>query len=371
MNNPTLFELKQSGVIMSPTDEIDRLARSGAVFAFGVSGGKDSSIAAIATSEYLDRIGHKGPRCLIHSDLGSVEWKASKIMCERLAERLNIPLITVRRAAGGMMQRWQTRWRNNVQRYVDLSCVKLILPWSTPSMRFCTSELKTSIICRELVKRYRGQTIVNVTGIRREESSGRAKTPITKNNTSLTRKDGTSGIDWHPIAEMTTEAVFLAHGQYEFPLHEAYTTYGSSRVSCSFCIMSKKDDLIAASTCEENAAIYCEMCELEIVSCFSFQSGTWLSDVAPHLLAESAIARLATAKSVMSQRENIESRIPKHLLFTANWPDAIPTYPEAVLLADVRRQVAALQGLQVKHIDPLSLIQLYRDLMEEKERRNI
>ncbi|WP_454872978.1 hypothetical protein [Paraburkholderia xenovorans] len=45
-----------------------------------------------------------------------------------------------------MLARWQKRWENNVTRYRELSCVLLILLWSTPSMRFCTSELKTAVI---------------------------------------------------------------------------------------------------------------------------------------------------------------------------------------------------------------------------------
>jgi hypothetical protein len=55
---------------------------------------------------------------------------------ERLMDVWN--LHTTRRAAGGMMERWEKRWSNNVTRYENLECVKLILPWSTPAMRYCT-----------------------------------------------------------------------------------------------------------------------------------------------------------------------------------------------------------------------------------------
>ncbi len=41
--------------------------------AVGVSGGKDSQAAAMATFAHLDDIGHVGPRILIHADLGFVE----------------------------------------------------------------------------------------------------------------------------------------------------------------------------------------------------------------------------------------------------------------------------------------------------------
>jgi hypothetical protein len=51
----------------------------------------------LALIPYLDAIGHHGPRVLIHSDLGQVEWKDSLPTCERLAARLGLELIVVRR----------------------------------------------------------------------------------------------------------------------------------------------------------------------------------------------------------------------------------------------------------------------------------
>jgi 3'-phosphoadenosine 5'-phosphosulfate sulfotransferase (PAPS reductase)/FAD synthetase len=51
------------------TDEVRNILETGAPVALCVSGGKDSSAVAIRTSEYLDSIGHCGPRILVHSDL--------------------------------------------------------------------------------------------------------------------------------------------------------------------------------------------------------------------------------------------------------------------------------------------------------------
>jgi hypothetical protein len=89
-------------------------------------------------------------------------------------------LVVVRREAGDLLDRWRVRWANNVRRYSDLCCVQPILPWSTASMRFCTSEMKTAIIARDLVRRFPHHTILSVSGIRREESSGRAGAPVAK-----------------------------------------------------------------------------------------------------------------------------------------------------------------------------------------------
>lgn len=167
-----------SSPAVATTPEVENMLARNAVVAIGVSGGKDSDACAIATSEYLDRIGHTGARLLIHADLGSVEWRQSLPKCHALGERLGWEVVVVERKAGGMMERWQTRWNNNVERYKNLSCAKLILPWSTPSMRFCTSELKSAVIASYLKKRFKGQEILNVTGIRREESAGRRKADV-------------------------------------------------------------------------------------------------------------------------------------------------------------------------------------------------
>lgn len=347
---------------VATTPLIDQLLATDAPAAIGVSGGKDSDAAAFATVEHLDQIGHQGPRLLIHSDLGRTEWRASLPQCERLSARLGVELVVVRRQAGDMLDRWLTRWANNVTRYCALECVKLILPWSTASMRFCTSELKTAIICRELVKRFPGQTILNVVGIRREESPNRAKAPIYKPQPRLTSAaHGTTGYDWLPILDWTRQDVIDLHTVRGFPLHEAYRT--NSRVSCVFCILASRADLLASTTWPEHAALYREMVDLEITSTFAFQDSTWLGDLAPHLLTEAQRTGLAEAKQRAQAREAIEARIPSHLLYTKGWPTCMPTAAEARLLASVRREIGALMGLEVSYTDAASVLDRYAELM--------
>ena len=374
MNGLTTIKLKSRapGCIDRPVvtdDTIAALLASNAPVAIGVSGGKDSCACALATVAHLDAIGHAGPRVLVHSDLGRVEWKESLPVCERLAALLGLELIVVRRAAGDMMDRWLTRWSNNVERYATLECVKLILPWSTPSMRFCTSELKTAVICRELVRRFPGRTIVSASGIRRDESAKRKKAPIAKEQaklTSITHK--TRGYDWNPIIEWSTPDVFAFLAARGFALHEAYTTYKTSRVSCVFCIMGSADDLAASTTCPDNQAVYREMVDLEITSTFAFQ-GKYLGDVAPHLLETGARAALDGTRARAARRERAESRVPKHLLYEKGWPKVMPTYEEAVMLCEVRREVAEAVGIAVGYLQPHDVIARYAELMAENAAR--
>ena len=280
---PSLIELD---------DEIRALLAADAPVAIGCSGGKDSAAAAIAVVEHLRTIGHKGPVVLVHADLGdpdpalNVEWDDSLPTCERLAAFLGVPLVVTKRAAGGMMKRWIKRWQNNVKRYAELSCVKIILPWSTPSMRFCTSELKSAPIASKLVKLFPGQRIISACGIRREEGNGKENSPRThaptsKPNKRLNNKGAkTSGIDWNPIAAWSATDVFSFCAARGFQMHEGYAL-GMSRISCRFCIMQDLSDQRTSASVAANAPVFRTVVGLEIRSTFAFQGSRWLGDIAP------------------------------------------------------------------------------------------
>lgn len=354
--------------------DVAALVSAGAPVAVGVSGGKDSCAAAIAVVEYLRQVGHQGPVVLVHADLGdpdpslNVEWEDSLPTCERLAAFLNVPLVITRRPAGGMMKRWIKRWENNVERYRTLRCVKVILPWSTPSMRFCTSELKSAPIASELVRRFPGQKIISACGIRREEGKGRegsARTnaPTSKANNRLTNKSrATSGIDWNPIAAWSMEDVFAFCAARGFQMHEGYDL-GMTRISCRFCIMQDLSDQRVSASVAANVLVLRTIVNLEIRSTFAFQGSRWLGDIAPHLLDDVTRAALVAAKERAAKRVEIEKRIPKHLLYTKGWPTVMPTEAEAVLLCEIRREVAALLGITVEYTEPAALLARYAELM--------
>jgi 3'-phosphoadenosine 5'-phosphosulfate sulfotransferase (PAPS reductase)/FAD synthetase len=350
---------------VATTPDVDALLSRNAVVAVGVSGGKDSVAVASAVARHLDDIGHAGPRILIHSDLGRVEWQDSLPSCERLAAHLGWELVVVKRKAGDMLARWQGRWKANLRRYVELECVKLILPWSTPSMRFCTSELKTAVITSELKKRFPGQDILNVTGIRRQESDNRAKAPVAAFMSALKRKNGT-GLSWNAIIEWLIEDVLQEIADAGLMLHEAYTRFGVSRVSCAFCIMSAWADLLAASTCEDNRPLYVAMVELEAVSGFGFQGSRWLADVKPNWLSDELRERVARAKAGAQVRVSLEQLLPKHLHYTKGWPTVLPTLDEAALIARVRRGVAEVIGVEAMYLTDVAVRGRYEELMELK-----
>lgn len=358
--------LGNSAYAVSVTPKVTEMLQENCVVAIGVSGGKDSIAAAMRLAEYLDAIGHQGPKVLIHADLGSVEWKDSLPVCERLAKQIGWELVVVKRkSGGGMIERWERRWVDNVARYSRLDRVKLILPWSTPKMRFCTSELKTAVICSELSKRYKGMDILSVTGVRHQESARRAKMPIASKLNKLTRLVS-EGWNWNPIIAWSTDDVFKYIADKNGPLHEAYTKYGSSRVSCSFCIMGSIGDLNASASCPDNQDMYRRMVDLEILTGFGFQSNRWLGDVAPHLLTDATRTALLAAKELAKTREIAEARIPKHMLYSDGWPTCVPTHAEAELLAEVRLVVFGVIGVEPTFITAESIIGRYEELIAEQ-----
>ena len=135
--------------------------------------------------------------------------------------------------------------------------------------------------------------------------------------------------------------------------------------------MATAGDLLAATRDPRNHDLYREQCALEISSTFSFQANKWLSDVAPELLTETQRARLRQAKVKAARRQEIESAIPKHLLYVKGWPLAVPSFQEAMFLAETRRGIAEVMEIDVQHTTALTVSHRYAELIrlkEEKER---
>jgi 3'-phosphoadenosine 5'-phosphosulfate sulfotransferase (PAPS reductase)/FAD synthetase len=345
------------------TLEVDALLRAGAPVAISVSGGKDSQSSTLAVMMHLNTIGHSGPRILINADLGSSDWRASRPLCQLLADRHNVELVVVRRSAGDLLHRWNARQESCVRRYGNLETVSLVLPWSTPSMRFCTSEMKTHVILRELRRRFPGQIVLNVVGERREEKS-RATRPVATLNAN-----GLSWT-WRPVLKWTEQQAFDFIRHCGMEPHIAYTAFGMSRVSCPYCILSKLADLVAATRVEETHELFHGIVRLEIKSTFGFQGARWLADVAPQLLTTMVREEVQEAKHLATQRIQIEQRLPKGLYFTKGkrWPERLPTDAEANILAEVRSSLSQLLHIPADYLTAPSIHRRYDELYQIAQR---
>jgi 3'-phosphoadenosine 5'-phosphosulfate sulfotransferase (PAPS reductase)/FAD synthetase len=349
--------------------EIVELLMRNAAIGIGVSGGKDSDAMALAVARFLDEIEYEGPKVLIHADLGEIEHADSLPQCQRLAAHLGLELIVVRRLAGGMIERWEQRWRDNAARYINLQCVTLITPWSSAAMRFCTSELKVAPITRELSTRFHGLPIINAVGIRSEESESRSRKPISQLNEKLLRAGGLGGRDWYPIKEWKLEEVWAEHDRAVLAPHEAYSINGNTRVSCALCVLASLHDLQASLKDARNHRVYQRLVNLEIQSAFSFQPARWLGDVRPDLLDDASRDAIEQAKLIAARRREIEKRIPLKMRYVKGWPTFVPDHTQSGLLAEVRREIRELTGLPMQYLTASAVRDRYRELFEENRYR--
>ena len=361
-----------NAVRLSVDDRVRSALAQGAVVAFSLSGGKDSGAASHAASEWLDKIGHpRADRVAIHADLGRAEWRSTPPLVEATAGRLGLPLMVVRHRKHDMVSRWEARFAEGKRRYAQLEIFNLIGPWSSASLRFCTAELKQQVIAPALQRRFPGRTIISVVGIRREESLNRRLAPISKPEHRWDRRDGTHLLTWHPVLQWSAAEVFEHHRLHGLPLHEAYRVYGSSRVSCAFCVMQSAADQAAAARAADNGDLLNSLVDLEARSTFSFQPGRWLADVAPALLAPSLLAAVAVAKGRSLQRRGLECVLPKDLRYVAGWPLRAPSLAEAETIVEVRRTILGHHELSEVFATPADVIGRFEQLLVEKAERRL
>lgn len=383
MKNPTLIKIKKT-VLIERVVEISEIAKKygfaidwkiakmlarNAVVALGVSGGKDSVAMTLKMWRFLQEIEFLGEVVLIHSDLGHIEHADSLPTCHRLSEKTGFPLVVVKPRID-MIGRFYQRNGDNANRYVNLLCVKMITPWSSSKLRFCTSEMKIAPITAKLKKMFPGRAIINAVGIRGEESDARKRKPVSKVNKRLyTKSNRTRGRDWNPILNYLIEHVWLAHRGECFAAHEAYDKNGNSRVSCCACVLATVEDIRASMKDERNHESYRLLVRLEVVSSYSFSQSFWLGDACPELLDAETLIELLAAKQRAMARIQIEAEIPDILLYVKGWPTFQPSLEQCELIASVRRRIGQLYGLPVKYTTAIEVYDRYAELLLLKEQK--
>lgn len=204
------------------------------------SGGKDSQamlshVVALADEQGLPR----ERMVVVHADLGRVEWQGTRDLAEAQAAAYGIRFEVVRRAIGDLLDQIEARG---------------MFPSSTA--RYCTSDQKTSQVAKlmtALAAEHRAANpqdqrpirILNCLGMRAQESPARAKkAPLAPDvPASNGRRDVTR---WLPIFDWTTEQVWAEIRRSGLPHHPAYDA-GMPRLSCVFCILAGRRELVLAA----------------------------------------------------------------------------------------------------------------------------
>ncbi|MCW2240742.1 phosphoadenosine phosphosulfate reductase domain-containing protein [Azospirillum canadense] len=222
-----LFNASTSTAMTDPLEAAKAFIVRGALVVCNHSGGKDSQRMYLMLR---DIVPHE-QLLVIHAHLPEVDWEG---IDEHIKSTIgNTALI----------------WTQAGKTFFEM--VKHRQMWPSPTTRQCTSDLKRGPIEREIRRHLKanprfGGLVLNCTGIRAEESPGRAKQiPFRRNERNSIA--GRAWYDWLPIHELTTEEVFAGIAAAGQKPHWAYTA-GMSRLSCCFCVMSSQRDLKTAAS---------------------------------------------------------------------------------------------------------------------------
>lgn len=209
--------------------EVEALVDSGALFVANHSGGKDSQAQLI---NLLERV-PAAQIVVVHASLGEMEWPGALELAGQQASAAGLPFI-VAKAAKTFLEMVERRFDARPE----------VPSWPSASTRQCTSDLKRGPIQRE-VRRYAKangyKVIVNCLGLRAQESPGRAKRQVFSRMRISNRVH--TWYEWLPVHDLSTAEVLSIIEKSGQQPHYAYAL-GNERLSCVFCIMASKNDLV-------------------------------------------------------------------------------------------------------------------------------
>lgn len=205
------------------------------------SAGKDSQAMLDEVVRQADLAGVRDRIVVVHNDLGTtdsgepVEWPETRELAEKQAAHYGVPIYVVRRELGGLFQQIRARGK-----------------FPSSSARYCTSDQKTAQAMKLVTRLVRETGItdrpVNVlycVGLRAQESPSRAAKPASAIDRSASNGKRTLR-RFHPVLDWTAEQVWARIEESGIPHHWAYDL-GMTRLSCSFCVLASKDDLVRAA----------------------------------------------------------------------------------------------------------------------------
>ncbi len=207
------------------------------------SAGKDSQamldvvVEAARAADVLDRL------VVVHADLGDNEWPGTAQLAAEHAAQYGLRFEIV------------SRQQDDGEVETILRRVSARGMWPDAARRWCTSDHKRGPIRKlmtQLAAEQRAAGIVgrpvrilNVMGFRAEESPARrGRVPYSFDGSA---SNGRRHVDtWLPIHGWTTAQVWQRIEQAGTRPHPAYAA-GMSRLSCRFCVLASRADLICSA----------------------------------------------------------------------------------------------------------------------------
>lgn len=262
---------------------LDVVSQGGLVFV-NHSGGKDSQAQMILLAALIPVENHS-QIVAIHADLGRVEWEGIKEHIQSTlptaVEFCVIKPVDKNGAEKDLLTSVELRHIHlEAKRATD---GKRRAPWPSPSQRWCTSDFKRGPLqklMRRVMEERGAKLAVSCMGLRADESDRRecgldkksfkedGKVVTWRKNEDMS-KAGRTVYDSIPIHSLTLSEVWEVIADAGQKPHHVYAS-GMSRLSCCFCIMSKKSDLQVAAKLKPE--LYAEYVALEKKTGYTMQN---------------------------------------------------------------------------------------------------
>lgn len=281
-------------------EEIEARLEAGAHLVISVSGGKDSDVMALTLAKLHSARGWTGQLVMVHADLGRMEWRQSLPHCYDLAEKIDARLAVVRkqRKIGGQMRDYDLLmgFRQRMYKLTDENGNVTAPHWASSAARYCTSDWKRAPIDKWIRNTWKEDAdVVCAIGLRRDESSARAKKPCMRERKGATAKTkGRNVFDWHPILHYTMEDIEAVCDEFCWQLHIAYSK-GNDRLSCQMCVLACPTDI--KNGVENDPKLYRQLVAMELHSGYAYQQNKPLWRVAPELLTEAQRTKISEIDS--------------------------------------------------------------------------
>lgn len=232
------------------------------VYVLNLSGGKDGPRAARVAMDEARAAGVEDRVYTVHASLGPMEWPAVTVDGVRYPGSSELAALHSRALGVPPERHIEVRRTRELEGervpYDLLTYIAERGDWPWKGTTFCRSDWKTGLIYGAFspmvrtLKKQLGRPVVcaNVLGLRADESPDRKKRPAFRTTTSNTAR---VVHEWSPAHQVTTQDVKEWNDQQGLPHQWCYDSHpgagdwnGSSRCSCSLCVLASQRDLLLA-----------------------------------------------------------------------------------------------------------------------------
>ncbi|MFC7846715.1 phosphoadenosine phosphosulfate reductase [Streptomyces sp. NPDC057382] len=232
------------------------------VYVLNLSGGKDGPRAAALAMDAARAAGVEDRVYTVHASLGPMEWPAVTVDGVRYPGSSELAALHSRALGVPPERHIEVRRTRDLEGqrvpYDLLTYIAERGDWPWKGTTFCRSDWKTGLIYGAFTpivrtrKKQLGRPVVcvNVLGLRADESPDRKKRPAFRTTTSNTAR---VVHEWSPAHQVSTQDVKDWNDQQGLPHQWCYDSRpgagdwkGSSRCSCSFCVLANQRDLLLA-----------------------------------------------------------------------------------------------------------------------------